>query len=109
MIIGDQLAIGKEAGYWLGMGTNMYPSSSLLGQCKDESIASIPDEELIEKADSFAGVFPEHKHKIVKKLQEMKHICGITDDGVNNAPALKKTDIDIAVADATDSVHPTFF
>ncbi|KAL2554885.1 ATPase 6 [Forsythia ovata] len=58
MITGDQLAIGKETGRRLGMGTNMYPSSSLLGQHKDESIANIPVEELIEKADGFAGVFP---------------------------------------------------
>lgn len=36
----------------------MYPSSSLLGQDKDESIASLPVDELIEKADGFAGVFP---------------------------------------------------
>lgn len=40
------------------MGTNMYPSSSLLGQDKDASIASLPVDELIEKADGFAGVFP---------------------------------------------------
>jgi H+-transporting ATPase len=40
------------------MGTNMYPSSSLLGDNKDESIASVPVDELIEKADGFAGVFP---------------------------------------------------
>jgi hypothetical protein len=40
------------------MGTNMYPSSALLGQNKDESIASLPIDELIEKADGFAGVFP---------------------------------------------------
>ncbi|KAL6541182.1 ATPase 8, plasma membrane-type [Orobanche minor] len=105
MITGDQLAIGKETGRRLGMGTNMYPSSSLLGQCKDESIASIPVDELIEKADGFAGVFPEHKYEIVKKLQEKKHICGMTGDGVNDAPALKKADIGIAVADATDAAR----
>ncbi|KAK6151634.1 hypothetical protein DH2020_014269 [Rehmannia glutinosa] len=105
MITGDQLAIGKETGRRLGMGTNMYPSSSLLGQCKDESIASIPIDELIEKADGFAGVFPEHKYEIVKKLQERKHICGMTGDGVNDAPALKKADIGIAVADATDAAR----
>ena len=58
MITGDQLAIGKETGRRLGMGTNMYPSSSLLGQSNDESISSIPVEDLIEKADGFAGVFP---------------------------------------------------
>ncbi|XP_071910158.1 ATPase 8, plasma membrane-type isoform X2 [Coffea arabica] len=105
MITGDQLAIGKETGRRLGMGTNMYPSSSLLGQSKDESIASIPIDELIEKADGFAGVFPEHKYEIVKKLQERKHICGMTGDGVNDAPALKKADIGIAVADATDAAR----
>lgn len=55
---GDQLAIGKETGRRLGMGTNMYPSSALLGHDKDESIAALPIDELIEKADGFAGVFP---------------------------------------------------
>ncbi|KAL6580234.1 plasma membrane H+-ATPase [Orobanche minor] len=58
MITGDQLAIGKETGRRLGMGTNMYPSSALLGQNKDESIVALPVDELIEKADGFAGVFP---------------------------------------------------
>ncbi|XP_042036060.1 plasma membrane ATPase 4-like [Salvia splendens] len=105
MITGDQLAIAKETGRRLGMGTNMYPSSSLLGQDKDESIAALPVDELIEKADGFAGVFPEHKYEIVKRLQERKHICGMTGDGVNDAPALKKADIGIAVADATDAAR----
>ncbi|XP_058207803.1 plasma membrane ATPase 4-like [Rhododendron vialii] len=105
MITGDQLAIAKETGRRLGMGTNMYPSASLLGNHKDESIAALPIEELIEKADGFAGVFPEHKYEIVKKLQERKHICGMTGDGVNDAPALKKADIGIAVADATDAAR----
>ncbi|XP_020552257.1 plasma membrane ATPase 4 isoform X2 [Sesamum indicum] len=105
MITGDQLAIAKETGRRLGMGTNMYPSSSLLGQHKDESISELPVEELIETADGFAGVFPEHKYEIVKKLQERKHICGMTGDGVNDAPALKKADIGIAVADATDAAR----
>ncbi|KAK4757805.1 hypothetical protein SAY87_019106 [Trapa incisa] len=105
MITGDQLAIAKETGRRLGMGTNMYPSASLLGQDKDVNMAAIPVEELIEKADGFAGVFPEHKYEIVKKLQERKHICGMTGDGVNDAPALKKADIGIAVADATDAAR----
>ncbi|KAE8722914.1 ATPase 11, plasma membrane-type [Hibiscus syriacus] len=104
MITGDQLAIAKETGRRLGMGTNMYPSSSLLGREKDENEA-LPTDELIEKADGFAGVFPEHKYEIVKILQEKKHVVGMTGDGVNDAPALKKADIGIAVADATDAAR----
>lgn len=105
MITGDQLAIAKETGRRLGMGANMYPSSSLLGQNKDANLGAIPVDELIVKADGFAGVFPEHKYEIVKRLQELKYVCGMTGDGVNDAPALKKADIGIAVADATDAAR----
>ncbi|KAF5732876.1 H+-ATPase family protein [Tripterygium wilfordii] len=104
MITGDQLAIGKETGRRLGMGTNMYPSSALLGESKDE-FGALPIDDLIEKADGFAGVFPEHKYEIVRRLQARNHICGMTGDGVNDAPALKKADIGIAVADSTDAAR----
>lgn len=55
ILAGDQLAIAKETGRRLGMGTNMYPSSSLLSDNHTETISI---DELIENADGFAGVFP---------------------------------------------------
>ena len=59
MITGDQLAIAKETGRRLGMGTNMYPSSALFG-CgirigTIDSLGGVDEGELIEQADGFAG------------------------------------------------------
>ncbi len=60
---------------------------------------------LIEKADGFAQVFPEDKYFIVDELQKADHIVGMTGDGVNDAPALKKADCGIAVSGATDAAR----
>jgi len=60
---------------------------------------------IIENTHGFAQVFPEDKYYIVDKLQKANHIVGMTGDGVNDAPALKKADCGIAVSGATDAAR----
>jgi H+-transporting ATPase len=102
MVTGDQMAIAKETAKQLGMGTNILDASAF-GDIKHHETAQAA--ESIEKADGFAQVFPEHKFHIVDVLQQRGHIVGMTGDGVNDAPALKKADCGIAVSGATDTAR----
>jgi H+-transporting ATPase len=102
MVTGDAIAIAQETAKKLGMGADILDASSLgdvKQQVTDEAAKSI------QEADGFAQVFPEHKFHIVDVLQKHGHIVGMTGDGVNDAPALKKADCGIAVSDATDAAR----
>ncbi len=61
--------------------------------------------EMIESVDIFAEVVPEDKYALVEHLQHANHIVGMTGDGVNDAPALKKADCGFAVSNATDAAR----
>ena len=102
MVTGDALAIAQETAKKLGMGSNILDASNLGDVRKEESSRMALS---IEEADGFAQVFPEHKFHIVDVLQERGHIVGMTGDGVNDAPALKKADCGIAVSGATDAAR----
>ncbi|MBN2074624.1 MAG: plasma-membrane proton-efflux P-type ATPase [Dehalococcoidales bacterium] len=102
MVTGDQVAIGKEISSQLGLGTNIM-DASLFESSKPHETGEISN--IIEKSDGFAQVFPEHKYHIVDVLQQRGHIVGMTGDGVNDAPALKKADAGIAVSGATDAAR----
>jgi H+-transporting ATPase len=100
MVTGDQVAIARETARQLGL-----PSRVLV----PEELATFTDPEqrarALEETAVFAQVFPEHKYRIVEGLQAGGHIVGMTGDGVNDAPALKKADVGVAVSGATDAAR----
>ena len=102
MVTGDQMAIGREIASQLGLGSNIV-NADLFNTNKQQKHGQL--DSAIEWADGFAQVFPEHKFDIVGLLQEHGHIVGMTGDGVNDAPALKKADAGIAVSGATDAAR----
>jgi H+-transporting ATPase len=102
MVTGDALAIAKETAAKVGLGTDILDAAGL-GDVKKKETAAVAKS--IETADGFAQVFPEHKYHIIDVLQKHGHIVGMTGDGVNDAPALKKADCGIAVSGATDAAR----
>jgi len=101
MITGDQQAIAKEVAKRIGMGTNILKVDDLRKVSGDPKGLGI----LLNGCDGFAEVLPEDKFFIVETLQKQGHIIGMTGDGVNDAPALKKADIGIAVSGATSAAR----
>jgi H+-transporting ATPase len=97
MVTGDHTAIAREIAREVGLRPEITTADAFLGE-HDAGAA-----EIVERAAGFAEVFPEHKYRIVSLLQSRGHIVGMTGDGVNDAPALKKADVGIAVAGATDA------
>ncbi len=99
MVTGDHTSIASEIAGKLGLGTDIVSAREIFPDDGDGDI------ERIEDADGYAEVFPEHKFKIVRALQQAGHIVGMTGDGVNDAPPLKQADIGIAVSGATDAAR----
>ena len=97
MVTGDHIAIARQTAKDIGLGTNIMLPSSILNQ------SDIRAEKLVEEANGFAEVLPDHKYRIVELLQMKGKIVGMTGDGVNDAPALKKADVGIAVTNAVDA------
>ncbi len=96
MVTGDHTAIAQQIAGEVGMGQKIIPANELLKLDDRKALR------LIGKVNGFAQVFPEHKYDIVELLQKDGHIVGMTGDGVNDAPALKKADAGVAVSGATD-------
>ncbi|KAJ9062759.1 hypothetical protein DSO57_1038175 [Entomophthora muscae] len=101
MVTGDQLIIAKEVAHRLGMQRAILDATKLVEKDADE-------ETIFWRclhADGFAQVIPEHKYRVVELLQSRGILVAMTGDGVNDAPALKKANVGIAVHDCTDAAR----
>jgi len=105
MVTGDNVAIAKETARQLELPTNIQSAEKMFDGSMDLDHLTPQLTSLIEKADGFAEVFPEHKYSIVKALQARGHLVAMTGDGVNDAPALKQADVGIAVSGATNAAQ----
>lgn len=99
MITGDNAAIASEIGQRLGLKAGVICSKELSSQVGPQLLKTI------ESVDIFAEVLPEDKYLIIEELQKSGHLVGMTGDGVNDAPALKKADCGFAVSNATDAAR----
>ncbi|MGA9190675.1 MAG: plasma-membrane proton-efflux P-type ATPase [Anaerolineales bacterium] len=105
MVTGDNIAIAKSISAQLGLGSTIYSADAMYDSGEESESLSDNAVKQVEDADGFAQVYPEHKFKIVKALQDKGHIVGMTGDGVNDAPALKQADTGVAVSGATDAAR----
>eukprot|EP00930_Biecheleria_cincta_P045366 TRINITY_DN31277_c0_g1_i1.p1 TRINITY_DN31277_c0_g1~~TRINITY_DN31277_c0_g1_i1.p1 ORF type:complete len:902 (-),score=173.08 TRINITY_DN31277_c0_g1_i1:106-2811(-) len=110
MITGDHLAIAQEMASTLGLsgdieGPETLPNLSIEEVSKGGTELGQTYGPRFEKGAGFAQVLPEHKYLIVEALRQHGHLVGMNGDGVNDAPALKRADVGIAVQGATDAAQ----
>lgn len=102
MITGDQAPIAREIARAAGLGPRIL-DATVMDVCRREPASG--GAKVIAHANGFAQVFPEQKYALVEMLQAAGHTVGMTGDGVNDVPALKRAHAGIAVSGATDAAR----
>jgi P-type Ca2+ transporter type 2C len=98
MITGDQPVTAKEIARQLGLDRdNQGQQYRTVHASELEGLDDEGWQRIVSKTGVFARVSPEHKLRIVDALQKQNHIVAMTGDGVNDAPALRKADIGVAM------------
>ena len=100
MITGDHAATATAIARQMGLSQGADGEAAELTAVTGKALSSVSDEELIELADRstvFARVSPEQKLRLVEAIQARGQVVAMTGDGVNDAPALKKADIGVAM------------
>jgi H+-transporting ATPase len=98
MLTGDSLPIAKNIAQQVGLGKNV----TTMSQIQEAETKAMSIDSVIEDSHGIAQIYPEDKFSIVKTLQRLGHVVGMTGDGVNDAPALGQAEVGIAVKNATD-------
>jgi len=93
MITGDHAATAAEIGAQMGLGVGSQPVTGAEIEALDEPALR----RVVADADVFARASPEHKLRLVRALQANGHVVAMTGDGVNDAPALTRADVGVAM------------
>ena len=93
MITGDHPLTAQAVARELGL----LKTGRVVTGAELEAMSDVEFEREAEKIDVYARVSPAHKLRVVSALQKKGHIVAMTGDGVNDAPALKKADIGVAM------------
>jgi magnesium-transporting ATPase (P-type) len=93
MITGDHAATALAIGRQLGLHEAMHATTG----AEIETFDDAQLREVVAQTDIFARASPEHKLRLVEALQSLGHVTAMTGDGVNDAPALRRADVGVAM------------
>lgn len=92
MVTGDHADTAATIGRWIGIDTDEVLTGAVLEEMSDAELQA-----RVEGCNIFARTSPEHKLRIVRALQQHKHVVAMTGDGVNDAPALRQASVGVAM------------